>query len=266
MEKVKRVFIIGCCSLVCLIFIQSLIVQLLFDNLVKILIVEISLFLVLICLLGCSVYHVQMWRDANSGTSLLNNLHTITAIIMQVQSVLLCACAQIFDNVFCPKNKTMINYVSMLLWFSRILNFFHMIFGTIMNVYRQYKPTEYLHISVDPRGKWIILSLEFFASFLFITLQLWNECLDNWIINTNKCSMITRVVRIVGPFLMIVCVLLLLKVTEDGYGISKRTNNCLSLLSLRNQNMVTPEEQLHPINDDQVGKHERFSIFGFEKN
>ena len=138
-----------------------------------------------------------------------------------------------------------------------------MICSTIINVYRQYKPTGYVNISVDPRGKWIILSLEFFVSSLFIILQLWNGCLDNWIINTNKCSTILSGIRIVGPIVMIVCVLLLLKVTEDGYGISKRTKKYLSLLCLRNPNIVTPlndelrNEQLHPIIDDQVVNFDR---------
>ena len=96
-ENVERAIVFGCCFLLCFISIQALIIYSLLGILPisQILVVEISVLLTLVCLLGCSVYHVQMWRDANSGTSLLNNLYTITAIIMQVQSVLLCG--QIFN-------------------------------------------------------------------------------------------------------------------------------------------------------------------------
>ena len=257
-ESVERGIIFGCLFLLCLLAFHSLIYFSFLLPISKILIVEISLLLVLVCLMGFSVYHVQMWRDANSGSSLINNLYTITAIVMQVQSVLLCG--QIFHNVFCPKNISLINYVTMLLWFSRVLNFFHMIVITIIYLYRQYKPSEYLNISVNPRGKWIILSLEFFLSLLFFLLQLWDGCFDKWTIKA-ACSVIARGVKIVGPILMIVCVLLLLKVTEDGYGILKRTKKSLSLLCPRNQNLVTPlneelgneQDELHPINDEQVG-------------
>ena len=259
-ESIERVTIFGFLFLLCIIGLHSFIYFSFLLPISKILIVEISLLLTVTCLLGFTVYHVQMWRDTNSSSSLLNNLHTITAIILQLQSVLLCC--QIFNNVLCPKNNNkMMNYVTMLLWFSRVLNFFRVIVITIIYVYRQYKPSEYLIISVNPRGKCIILSLEFFVSVLFIILQLWNGCFDNWII-IAECSMITRGLKIFGPIVMIICVLLLLKVTEDGYGISKRTKKYVSLLFPRNQNLVTPlneeldneQDQLHPINDDQVGK------------
>ena len=127
----------------------------------KILIVEFSLLLVLTCLLGCSVYHVQMWRDSNSESSLLNKLYTITAVIMQVQSVLFCA--KVFENILGPHRSS---FVKNTLLFSRVFNFFHIISLTILNVYRQYKRTEYLDISVDPRIHRIILSTEFLIRFL----------------------------------------------------------------------------------------------------
>ena len=101
-ETIERVIISGICLILSLICLQSLIIYSLLGILPisQILVVEISLLLALVCLLGCSVYHVQMWRDANSDTSLLNNLYTFTAVIMQVQSVLLCA--KIFEDVFLP--------------------------------------------------------------------------------------------------------------------------------------------------------------------
>ena len=175
LENIERVIIIGCCLILCLICFQSIIIYSLIGILpiFKILIVEFSLLLVLTCLLGCSVYHVQMWRDSNSDSSLLNNLYTITAVIMQVQSIMFGVL--ILADIFCPNNENMINVVRVLLWFSRVLNFFHMIAITTVNVFKQYTPTEYLNISVDPRGKWIIFSIEFFVSFLFVFLQVWND-------------------------------------------------------------------------------------------
>ena len=253
-ENVERAIIFGCCFLLCFTSIQALIIYSLLGILPisQILIVEISLVLALVCLLGCSVYHVQMWRDANSDTSLLNNLYTITAVIMQVQSVLLCG--QIFTNILCPNNKTVFNYVTILLWFSRVLNFFHMIILTVMNVFRQYKPAVYLNISVDPRGKWIILSTESILSFLIISMQVWTGCFMS-----TECLM-SRVVRIFGPIVLIVCVLLLLKVTEDGYGLCKRAKKALATFCLRKQNLVVPlnhdlenaQVQIQPIIVDQV--------------
>ena len=270
-ENVERAIIFVCCFLLCFISIQALIIHSLHWLLPisQILIVEISLVLVLICLLGCSVYHVQMWRDANSGTSLLNNLYTITALIMQVQSVLLCA--KVFEDIFDQNNPNVNSLVKNTLLFSRVLNFFHIISVTILNVYRQYKPTEYLHISVNPRGKWIIFSVELILTFLYFIVQISNGCFDNsW--NLRSDCLMERVLTIFGPTTMMICVFLLLKVAEDGYGLWKRTKTALLCLNkgavsffrlvtgkCTDQNQVTPfndelenEQVQYQLNIDQV--------------
>ena len=152
----------------------------------------------------------------------------------------------------------MFNYVTILLWFSRVLNFFHMIILTLMNVFRQYKPAVYLNISVDPRGKWIILSTESILSFLFVSMLVWNGCFDSWIF-MSECSM-SRGVRIFAPIVLFICVLLLLKVTEDGYGLWKRTKKALAIFCRKKQNLVVPlnhemenaQVQIQPIIVDQV--------------
>ena len=56
---------------------------------------------------------------------------------------------------------------------------------------------------------------------------------------STECSM-SRVVRIFGAIVLIVCVLLLLKVTEDGYGLWKRTKKALATFCLRKRNLVIP--------------------------
>ena len=269
METVERFLIFGCCLILCLICVQSLIIFSLLRILPisKILIVEISLLLVLICLLGCSVYHVQMWRDANSSSSLLNNLYTITAIIMQVQSVLLCA--QIFEDIVGQNNPYFSSFVKNTLLFSRVFNFFHIISLTILNVFRQYKPSKYLDISVDPRGKWIIFSIEFLLTCFYFIVQIWNGCFEsNWNLLSN--CMTERVLIIIAPTVLITCSLLLLKVAEDGYGLWKRAKKAVLCINKRvasffqlvfgncfNQNMVTPfNEELDndqfQLNIDQV--------------
>ena len=253
MENFERVIIIGCCLFLCLICIQSLIIYSLIGILpiFKILIVEFSLLLVLTCLLGCSVYHVQMWRDSNSDSSLLNKLYTITAVIMQVQSVLFCA--KVFENIFGPPRSS---FVRNALLFSRVFKFFHVISLTILNVYRQYKPTEYLNISVDPRIHRIIFSIEFILTFLFFIVKIWNGC-SVWkfgsIWNQGPECMVEKTLTIIGPSILLVCVILLLKVADDGYGLIKRTKKALMRLNKRvaslfrlvtvrciNQNLVTP--------------------------
>ena len=270
MENIERVIIIGCCLILCLICIQSLIIYSLIGiiPIYKILIVEFSLLLVLTCLLGCSVYHVQMWRDSNSDSSLLNKLYTITAVIMQVQSVLLCA--KIFENIFGQMSPNESSFVKNALLFSRVFNFFHITSLTILNVYRQYKPTEYLDISVDPRVHRIIFSIEFILTFLYFIVQIWNGCFDSIWDLRPECLM-ERVLTIIGPSTMLVCVILLLKVAEDGYGLIKRIKKALMRLNKRvaslfrlvtvrcsNQNLVTPfneeldHEQVQYQSNDQV--------------
>ena len=249
-EKVERFIIFGCCFLLCLICIQALIVHLSFGMLPisKILTVELSLVLTIICVLGCSVYHVQMWTDANSGSSLLNNLYSTLAVILQVQSVLLCS--QILANIFYPSDEKLCYFVEFVLWFSRVFNFYHIIILTILHVYRQYRPTGYLNMSVDPRGKWIIFVIEFLVSLIFFIVLLWNRCSDDSL--SYSCGL-----QIFGPIVRLVCFLLLLKVTEDGYGLWKRTKRILTCL--RKRNSVTPfdeetgveQVQFHE-NDDQV--------------
>ena len=271
LENIERVIIIGCCLILCLICFQSIIIYSLIGILpiLKILIVEFSLLLVLTCLLGCSVYHVQMWRDSNSDSSLLNKLYTITAVIMQVQSVLLCA--KVFENIFGQMSPHGSSFVKNALLFSRVFNFFHIISLTILNVYRQYKPTEYLDISVDPSVHRIIFSIEFILTFLYFLVQIWNGCFDR-IWNLRPECMIEKFVRIIGPSTLLVCVILLLKVADDGYGLIKRTKKALNRLHKRiasvfrlvtgrcsNQNLVTPfneeldNEQIpYQANNDQV--------------
>ena len=69
-----------------------------------------------------------------------------------------------------------------------------------------------------------------------------------------------RVLTIIGPSTMLVCVILLLKVADDGYGLIKRSKKALMSLNKRvaslfrlftgrcsNQNLVTPiNEELDP--------------------
>ena len=272
-ESVERGIIFGCLFLLCLLAFHSLIYLSFLHSISKILIVEISLLLVLVCLLGCSVYHVQMWRDANSGTSLLNNLYTITAVIMQVQSVLLCA--QIFEDIFGQNNQYLNSFVKNTLLLSRVFNFFHIISLTILNVCRQYKPSKYLDISVDPRGKWIIFSIEFLLTFSYFIVQIWNGCFDSvW--NLLSGCMTERLLIIIAPTVLIICSLLLLKVAEDGYGLWKRTRKASLCFNRRvasffrlvsgycfNQNLVTPfneeldNDQSYQFNIEQVKKQDK---------
>ena len=271
MENIERVIILGCCLILSLICFQSIIIYSLIRILpiFKILIVEFSLLLVLTCLLGCSVYHVQMWRDSNSDSSLLNKLYTITAVIMQVQSVLLCA--KVFENIFGQISPYGSSFIKNALLFSRVFNFFHIISLTILNVYRQYKPTEYLDISLEPSVHWIIFSIEFILTFLYFLVQIWNGCFD-FIWNLRPECMIEKTVTIIGPSTLLVCVILLLKVADDGYGLIKRTKKALMRLHKRvasvfrlvtgrcsNQNLVTPfneelynEQVQYQTNNDQV--------------
>ena len=257
-ENIEKVIIIGCCFILSLICFQSLIIYSLIGILpiFKILIVEFSLLLVLTCLLGCSVYHVQMWRDSNSDSSLLNKLYTITAVIMQVQSVLFCAKVFEKENIFGQMSPHRSSFVKNTLLFSRVFNFFHIISLTILNVYRQYKRTEYLDISEDPGIHRIIFSIEFILTFLFFIVKFWNGC-SVWkygsIWNQGPECTVAKTLTIIGPSTLLVCVLLLLKVADDGYGLIKRTKKSLMRLNKRvaslfrlvtvrcnNQNLVTP--------------------------
>ena len=188
---------------------------------------------------------------------------------MQVQSVLLCA--KVFEDIFDQNNPNVNSLVKNTLLFSRVLNFFHIISVTILNVYRQYKPTEYLHISVNPRGKWIIFSVELILTFLYFIVQILNGCFDNcW--NLHSDCLMERVLTIFGPTTLMICVFLLLKVAEDGYGLWKRAKTALLCLNkwvvsffrlvtgkCTNQNQVTPfndelenEQVQYQLNIDQV--------------
>ena len=74
----KKLFFIVILSLIC---VNGLIVTFLgFSLFLKIIITELSVFLVL---------HVQRWRDSGSDYSLLNNLYTVLAVILQIQSIVL---------------------------------------------------------------------------------------------------------------------------------------------------------------------------------
>ena len=65
--------------------------------------------------------------------------------------------------------------------------------------------------------------------------------------------MVEKTLTIIGPSILLVCVILLLKVADDGYGLIKRTKKSLMRLNKRvaslfrlvtgrciNQNLVTP--------------------------
>ena len=45
----------------------------------------LSTLLMVLCLLGFNIYHIKMWRDPNSGASLLNKIYTRTALLAQVR-------------------------------------------------------------------------------------------------------------------------------------------------------------------------------------
>ena len=183
---------------------------------------------------------------------------------MQVQSVLLCA--KVFEDVFDQNNPNVNSLVKNTLLFSRVLNFFHIISVTILNVYRQYKPTEYLHISVNPRGKWIIFSVELILTFLYFIVQISNGCFDNsW--NLRSDCLMERVLTIFGPTTMMICVFLLLKVAEDGYGLWKRTKTallCLNKGAVSFFRLVTgkctAQNQVTPFNDELENEQVQYQL------
>ena len=228
-----------------------------FSLFLKIVITELCVFLVLVCLLGCSVLHVQRWRDSGSDYSLLNNLYTVLAVILQVQSIVLLG--QNVVDVFCLDNPLIKSSAPILLGFFRRFNLLNTLSLTFLTVYRQYKAYDYLNLSVDPKTKWIIITLELFLSLFWTAITLiWPgffchdyecECEEE-----TGCGLI-RVTRTSLAVILIVCVLLLLKVAEDGYGIWNRTkkkalSSFRSLVSI-NQNAVTPF-----IEENEVQEHQ----------
>ena len=242
-------------SLIC---VHGLIVKFLgFSLFLKIIITELSVFLVLVCLLGCSVLHVQRWRDSGSDYSLLNNLYTVLAVILQVQSIVLLG--QNAVDVFCLDNPLIKSSAQILLGFFRRFNMLNTLSLTFLTVYRQYKAYDYLNLSVDPKTKWIIITLEFLLSLFWTGITFiwpWFFCHDYECVCEEEtgCGLIT-ITRTSLSVILIVCVLLLLKVAEDSYGILNRTKK-KALSSFRslmciNQNTVTPFNDENDVQEHQ---------------
>ena len=124
------------------------------------------------CILGYSVYHIQMRGDTNSQSRLLNHLYSIFAYVSQVQSLIIFAIVTLTH--FSPEDrlsKCVLVNIRAIMAFIAIQT---LILLTMSHLLCHHNPTVYLELSVkmDGKRKWslviVMFSMSVFLMFLII--------------------------------------------------------------------------------------------------
>ena len=124
------------------------------------------------CILGYSVYHIQMRGDTNSQARLLNHLYSIFAYVSQVQSLIILAIVTLTH--FSPEDrlsKCVLVNIRAIMAFIAIQT---LILLTMSHLLCHHNPTVYLELSVkmDGKRKWslviVMFSMSVFLMFLII--------------------------------------------------------------------------------------------------
>ena len=155
-----------------------------------------------VCILGYSVYHIQMRGDTNSQARLLNHLYSIFAYVSQVQSLIIFAIVTLTH--FSPDDRlgrcVLVNF-RVLMAFIAIQT---LILLTMSHLLCHHNPTVYLELSVkmDRKSKWSLVIMMFTLSVLLLMHIIVTEKLE------DPCKPLKGVAKALG-IAIAVCLFLL---------------------------------------------------------
>lgn len=229
---------------------QNLVVVSLLESFIaagyKVIIFISSFLLMLICLLGFTVYHIKMWKDPNSGASLLNKIYTRTALLSQARSVTW------FLRILLILTNQKTNITCFLQKISAFLQMFSVVnitFLTAVVILKVRSSTRYqILTSQEIAVKIILVAQPTIAAVIFIVMILtreWRMCDYKYLL--HQMSLIA------GPT-QIICLLTLLKIAQENYQLIQKTwdwiinmkKKLVTWIAQQNCSVAPAEPGLHP--------------------
>ena len=164
--------------------------------------VGLSFILFATCILGYSVYHIQMRGDTNNQARLLNHLYSIFAYVSQAQSLIIFAI--VIHTHTSPEDqlsKCVLVNIRALMSFIATQT---LILLTVSHLLCHHNPSFYLELSVkmDAKHKWILVVIMFSFSALLMFVIVMSDKLE------DPCKPLKGTARALG-IAIAVCLFLL---------------------------------------------------------
>ena len=194
-------------------------------------IIVFAIILLMINLLGYSVYLIKMKRDSASDATLLNHLYTGMAIINQVNSTVMFIIT--LGDILVPIDSDIyIIIIEFALKFLIFLSIGNLVAVTGATLFKHLSPAGYLGVS---QNRQIIMII--FVSKIFITLSTF--LLSVWMCDRDISCVGVSQKKVWAP-LGLICFLVLFKIADDNYKITMKMKVKLRKV-LRTNNSVSPE-------------------------
>ena len=183
------------------------------DWLLNIHIIVFAIILLMINLLGYSVYLIKMKRDSASDATLLNHLYTGMAIINQVNSMVMFIITLGDILVPCDFDIYIIT-IEFALKFLIFLSMGNLVALTGATLFKHLSPAGYLRVS---QNMWIIMIIFAFK----ICIALFTFLLSVWMCDRDISCLGVSQMKIWAP-LGFICFLVLFQIVDDNYKITMK--------------------------------------------
>ena len=195
------------------------------DWLLNIHIILFSVILLLINLMGYSVYLIKMKRDSTSDATLLNHLYTGMAIMNQVNSILMFSMTM--GDVLDLTDSAIYVSIEFGFKFLTFLQIGNLVTVTAATLFKHVSPTQYLRVSQNMLIIQTIMVAKICIAVGSFLLAVW-RC-DSDLTCVGRCGRIMWL-----PF-GVICFIVLFKIADDNYKIMKKMKHRLrKMLGINN--------------------------------
>lgn len=198
------------------------------DWLLNIHIIIFSIVLLLINLMGYSVYLIKMKRDSTSDATLLNHLYTGMAIMNQVNSILMFSMT--LGDVLDLTDSTIYVSIEFVFKFLIFLQIGNLVTVTAATLFKHLSPTEYLRVSQN-----MLIIQTIMASKICIAV-------GSFLLAVWKCDSDLTCVGLCGRIMWlpfgVICFIVLFKIADDNYKIIKKMKLRLRKMLRTNNSLV----------------------------
>ena len=196
-------------------------------------IVLFSVVLLMINLLGYSVYLIKMKRDSASDATLLNHLYTGLSIINQANSTLMFALT--LGDVL-VLSDSVVFVIEFTFKFLTSVSIWNLVTVTGATLFKHLSPAGYLRVSQNKRVIRIIMAAKVSVSLLSFLLAVW-QC-------ESDLSCVGVWSRVMWSPLGVICFLVLFKIADDNYKFTTKMKLNMKKV-LRRNNSVSPQVYLN---------------------
>ena len=207
------------------------------DWLLNIHIILFSIILLLINLMGYSVYLIKMKRDSASDATLLNHLYTGMAVINQVNSILMFSMT--LGDVLNLTDSTIYVSIEFGFMFLIFLQIGNLVTVTAATLFKHLSPTEYLRVSQNMLIIQTIMASKICIAVGIFLLAVW-KC-------ENDLSCVSIISRIMWLPFGVICFIVLFKIADDNYKIMKKVKLKLEKILRTNNSLVNLNAPLNQV-------------------